>query len=57
MRALRDQGSTMPGFVLSGYGQDQDIARSLEAGFAANFVKPLNLRQLHEAIGGLISGT
>ena len=50
MCTLRRSGSTMPGIVLSGYGQDQDIARSREAGFIAHLVKPLELPQLRKAI-------
>jgi DNA-binding response OmpR family regulator len=55
MRTLREKGSTLPGIVISGYGQDQDIARSLEVGFAAHLVKPINLRKLREAIVALVS--
>jgi PAS domain S-box-containing protein len=53
MRALRQEGSTLPGIVVSGYGQDQDVERSLEAGFAAHLVKPLSLQKLHDAIAAL----
>jgi two-component system CheB/CheR fusion protein len=54
MRALRQEGSKLPGIVLSGYGQDQDVARSCEAGFAAHLVKPLSPKMLRDAIGALI---
>ena len=54
MRTLRAAGSRLPGIVLSGYGQDQDIARSLEAGFATHLVKPLSLKQLRNAMVELI---
>jgi two-component system CheB/CheR fusion protein len=54
MRTLRQAGSTLPGIVLSGYGQDQDVARSLEAGFAAHLVKPLSPQRLREAIVSLV---
>ena len=50
MRMLRRGGSTLPGIVLSGFGQDEDVARSREAGFAAHLVKPLCLPALREAI-------
>jgi len=50
MRRLRQNGSTIPGIVLSGFGQDEDIARSREAGFAAHLVKPLDLEMLHDAL-------
>jgi CheY-like chemotaxis protein len=47
---LRQKGSAFPGIVLSGYGQDQDITRTREAGFAAHLIKPLNAQTLREAI-------
>lgn len=53
MRALRRQGSTLPGIVLSGYGMEQDIARSRDAGFAAHLIKPVSLEKLEEAIVAL----
>jgi DNA-binding response OmpR family regulator len=55
MRTLRRQGSTLPGIVLSGYGQDQDIARSRDAGFAAHLVKPLSPGKLRDAIAALVA--
>jgi len=50
MRALRQQGLMFPGIVLSGYGQDQDLARTEEAGFAAHLIKPLSVQMLRDAI-------
>ena len=50
MRALRQRGSTLPGIVLSGYGQDEDLERSREAGFVNHLIKPVNLETLREAI-------
>jgi two-component system CheB/CheR fusion protein len=50
MGSLRQRGSAFPGIVLSGYGQDQDITRTREAGFAAHLIKPLNAQTLREAI-------
>jgi CheY-like chemotaxis protein len=38
------------GIALSGYGQDDDLRRSQEAGFVAHLTKPVNLQALHEAI-------
>jgi signal transduction histidine kinase len=54
MHALRRKGSTLPGIVLSGYGQDQDIAQSREAGFATHLVKPLRSEQIRHAIVTLV---
>ncbi|MDP9174382.1 MAG: ATP-binding protein [Planctomycetota bacterium] len=55
MRAIREKGSTLPGIVLSGYGQDNDIAKSLEAGFAAHLIKPVSLETLRSAISTLMN--
>ena len=40
MRQLR-QSSSMPGIAISGFGTEQDTARSLAAGFAAHVTKPV----------------
>ena len=51
MRTLRDRGSgSIAGIAISGYGQDEDIRLSLEAGFAAHLVKPLRIRELSASI-------
>lgn len=55
MRSLRHDGSTVPGIVLSGYGQDQDITRSREAGYAAHLIKPLSLNDLRHAISDIVA--
>jgi DNA-binding response OmpR family regulator len=36
--------------ALSGYGTDQDILNSREAGFADHLTKPFNFKHLHEVI-------
>jgi two-component system CheB/CheR fusion protein len=53
MRTLRHSGSMVPGIVISGYGQDQDIELSRQAGFVAHLVKPLNLDMLKDAIAAI----
>ena len=53
MRALRGQGSTLPGIALTGYGQTEDISQSREAGFATHLTKPLTLEKLQDAITAL----
>ncbi|HEX2973196.1 MAG TPA: PAS domain S-box protein [Tepidisphaeraceae bacterium] len=50
MRELRRRGDSVPGIALSGYGQEEDIRRSREAGFAAHLTKPTNPDKLTEAI-------
>ncbi|MES1245256.1 MAG: ATP-binding protein [Acidobacteriota bacterium] len=38
------------GIALSGYGMDEDLRRSREAGFTAHLTKPVSLQTLQEAI-------
>ena len=40
----------LKGIALSGYGQDEDLRRSREAGFETHLTKPVNLQTLHEVI-------
>jgi len=42
------------GIALSGYGTDDDLRRSREAGFAEHLTKPVDVRRLEEVIGGLL---
>jgi CheY-like chemotaxis protein len=56
MRQLRAQGHRFPGIAMSGYGQEEDIRRSQEAGFAAHLTKPASRDQLIEAIALATAG-
>ncbi|HWE04540.1 MAG TPA: ATP-binding protein [Tepidisphaeraceae bacterium] len=49
MRQLRPRQS-LRGIALSGYGMDEDIRKSREAGFEHHLVKPVNFDVLHSAI-------
>ncbi|MGE5608756.1 MAG: PAS domain S-box protein [Bacillota bacterium] len=40
----------LKGIALSGYGMEEDVRRSLDAGFLAHLTKPINLEQLRAAI-------
>ena len=44
---------TLPGIALSGYGQEEDIRRSREAGFVAHLTKPTSPARLAEAIAAV----
>ena len=50
LRELRSQGLRLPAIAMSGYGQEEDIRRSYEAGFAAHLTKPGSPEALAEAI-------
>lgn len=49
MRRLR-QERPVRGIALSGYGMEQDLRRSAEAGFAAHLTKPVEFRRLEAVI-------
>lgn len=48
---LADQNFT--GIALSGFGAEQDIQRSLDAGFRAHLTKPVDLQKLQTLIQNL----
>jgi signal transduction histidine kinase/ActR/RegA family two-component response regulator len=53
---LRRSSSTQPvkGIAISGFGMEQDIQSSLDAGFAAHLVKPVDINELHAAVQQLV---
>ncbi len=54
---LREQTSTPPTLVaISGYGLQADIQRSVEAGFTAHLVKPIDLSRVHDLLSQLDQG-
>jgi CheY-like chemotaxis protein len=42
--------SKIPGIAISGFGNNGDIERSLQAGFSEHLVKPIKLKELEAAI-------
>ena len=48
MRRLRDRN--IRGIAVSGFGQEDDVQRSREAGFAAHITKPISFHALKEAV-------
>ncbi|HWE97129.1 MAG TPA: ATP-binding protein [Tepidisphaeraceae bacterium] len=59
MKQIRDRHG-IKGIALSGYGMEEDLRRSREAGFLDHIVKPVNVSQLvavlQRAVGSQISG-
>ncbi len=55
MRQFRVRGYKFPGIALSGYGQEEDIQRSLEAGFAAHLTKPASRQCLADSIASVMA--
>ena len=56
IRQIRAQGQTFPALAMSGYGQDEDIQRSHEAGFVVHLTKPASAEALVEAIASAAGG-
>ena len=56
MRQLRQHGHTFPGIALSGYGQEEDIRRSYQAGFATHLTKPASREAVVEAVASVTAG-
>ena len=50
MKRLRALDPTLRGIALSGYGMEDDLRRSEEAGFFTHLVKPVKFEQLREAL-------
>ncbi len=55
---MRELRSTLglQGIAVSGYGMEEDLARSREAGFAEHLVKPIDMQRLQAAIGRIALG-
>jgi DNA-binding response OmpR family regulator len=54
MRELKDAYG-LNGIALSGFGTDEDVNASKDAGFAEHLTKPVDWDRLRDAIGRLIS--
>ncbi len=55
MQKLRDTHG-LRGIALSGYGMEEDLARSRDAGFAMHLIKPVDFNQLQRAVRELSAG-
>jgi CheY-like chemotaxis protein len=49
MSLLRDRHG-LPGIAVSGYGMEDDVSRSRDAGFVDHLTKPIDLDRLTELI-------
>jgi CheY-like chemotaxis protein len=50
IRWIRHHGLSLPGIALTGYGQEEDVQKSREAGFSEHLTKPVNIAYLHEVL-------
>jgi signal transduction histidine kinase/ActR/RegA family two-component response regulator len=56
LRHIRLRRGDLPAIAVSGYGMEEDVRQSSEAGFAEHLVKPVDLAKLRGAIGRVLSG-
>ena len=54
IRQLQDKGHKFPSIALSGYGTEQDVARSRAAGFQVHLTKPVSPDDLRTTIEKLL---
>ncbi len=50
IRATRSSPDPVPGIAMSGFGSDEDIELSMDAGFAEHMTKPLDYRRLESTL-------
>jgi signal transduction histidine kinase len=55
IRQLQDKGRSLPSIALSGYGTEQDIARSRAAGFHVHLTKPVSPQDLRTTMESLLT--
>ena len=53
MREIGDQ-QKLPGIAMSGFGSEEDMRFSREAGFAVHLTKPVDLTRLEAAIAQFV---
>src|SRR5437870_4898634 len=54
MRQLRETYAAIRGIAMSGFGMDEDIRKSHEAGFGDHLVEPISFAPLEDSIRRLV---
>jgi CheY-like chemotaxis protein/anti-sigma regulatory factor (Ser/Thr protein kinase) len=55
MKELRTSNTNLQGIALTGYGMEEDITRSRNAGFASHLIKPVRVQSLEAALAATVS--
>jgi len=55
MKQIRDRHA-LKGIAMSGYGMEEDMRKSREAGFSDHLVKPVDVERLHQVIQRVVAG-
>ena len=50
MKELRASDQNIRGIALTGYGMEQDLERSSQAGFVSHLIKPIGVQSLDAAL-------
>lgn len=54
MRTIRAEGRDLKAVALSGFGMEEDVRRSMDAGFQEHLTKPVGVQKLQEVINRLL---
>lgn len=57
MKELRAGNAALQGIALTGYGMEEDVARSQNAGFASHLIKPVRVQALEAALASIVANT
>ena len=55
MKELRTSHADLQGIALTGYGMEEDLARSQNAGFARHLIKPVRVQALEAALAAMVA--
>ena len=55
MKELRARHADLQGIALTGYGMEEDISRSRDAGFTSHLIKPIRVQSLEAALAATVS--
>ena len=56
MRAAK-QRQSLVGIALSGFGMEEDVRRSIDAGFDHHLTKPIDFQELQKFVGAMAERT
>jgi len=56
MNLLQQIRPGLPGIALSGYGMEEDLAKSRQIGFSEHLIKPVNVKALDLAVMRVMGG-
>jgi CheY-like chemotaxis protein len=55
MKSLQQKHQNIQGIALTGYGMEQDVKKTREAGFEIHLTKPIRVESLEAALSAVVS--